>query len=177
MGGGGGCFGFACPSAGQSNGGGSLGNPNCNGGTCVQCSNDSQCDAGQRCSRFLNGICVQCTEKSQCKAGYSCDRLVGRCGPICTETSDCENGRVCDTAQGTCVPCIDGSACQNDFDPDTRICYMRRCVECVISADCPPGERDVCNKDFQCVQCVSDQDCKDNGDGQEHCDVPRGRCE
>ena len=84
---------------------------------------------------------------------------------------------MCDTAQGTCVPCIDSSACENDFYPETRICYMRRCVECVVNSDCPPGERAVCSNEFECVQCVSDEDCKENLNGNEHCDVPRGRCE
>jgi hypothetical protein len=142
------CFGFACPTAGQSNSGGSLGYP------------------------------VQCADKGQCKPGYNCDRFVGRCGPICTDTSDCENGRVCDTDQSVCVPCIDSpGVCQDDFHPEARVCYLRRCVECVTSNDCPQGERDVCNRDFECVECVSDLDCKANDNGKDHCDVPRERCE
>jgi hypothetical protein len=144
---GGSCFGFACPSAGQSNSGGSLGYP------------------------------VQCAEKGQCKPGYNCDRSVGRCGQICTDSSDCENGRVCDIDQSVCVPCIDGNACQSDFDPNARVCYLRRCVQCRISNDCPQGERDVCNRNFECVECVSDQDCKANDNGREHCDELRERCE
>lgn len=175
---GGGCFGFACPGAGQTGVGGAFGNPNCNGGICTPCTNGGQCEPGQRCSR-ADGICVQCDAEGGCKSGYGCDLLLGRCGFTCRDTSDCENGRVCDTAQGVCVQCIDASACEKDFDAESHICYLHRCVECLVNTDCPPGERNVCTKSFQCVQlqCVSDEDCKDNPNGEDHCDVPRGRCE
>jgi Cys-rich repeat protein len=75
--------------------------------------------------------------------------------------------------QGTCVQCVDNRDCEQDGDPDTRICYMRRCMQCLENSHCTDGTRPVCSN-YQCAECANDDDCKDSAP---HCDIPRGRCE
>jgi|GEM_PF-4791351 len=175
---GGGCVGFGC--AGENGFGGTFTGPNCGNGTgsCTPCLNDPQCPPDQHCSPFLNNVCVQCAVKgsSQCKVGYNCDVFLGRCAPGCDSTSDCNDGRVCEPNSGTCVSCIDNQECEQDGDPRTSICYLRRCVECTQHLDCARqgGEQRWCSK-LQCVQCLTDKDC--DPDGRSHCDVPKGFCE
>lgn len=178
----GGCSGFGCGDAGENPGvGGSFGGQLCGNGmsSCTPCLSDVQCLPEQFCSRFLGNICVQCAEngKGQCKLGYTCDRLVGRCGPSCKSTMECNDGRVCDMAQGTCVTCIDNQQCESDGDPDTRVCYLRRCVQCLADTDCTQGGRRRC-AGLQCVECVTDKDCPpSNGSDSGHCDTAHAHCQ
>jgi len=148
-GGNGGCFGFGCGTAGEPNGfGGSFG---CSGGSCTLCSSDQPC-----------------------KQGYSCDVTVGRCAPSCTTSLECANGRVCDVSQSACVACLGNPDCEQY--PDTHVCYLHRCVECLQHADCMQADRHVCAGGY-CVQCLSDKDCDGpNGSGGGRCDSQRGRC-
>jgi hypothetical protein len=174
-----GCSGFGCGNAGEGPSlGGAFGGPICNNGTssCTPCLSDVQCASDQHCSRFLGNLCVQCAEKGQCKPGFTCDRLVGRCGPSCKSTFECNDGRVCDMTQGTCVTCIDNQQCESDGDPDTRVCYQRRCVQCQEDADCTQGARHRC-AGLQCVECINDKDCPGNNGDNGHCDTAHAHCE
>jgi hypothetical protein len=168
------CFGFGC--GGENGFGGSFGSPYCrNGNSCAPCAN-GECPFDEECSP-LGNVCVQCAIKgpSQCWAGSNCDVLVGRCAPACDSTSDCSDGRVCDQNQGTCLGCIDDkSQCDQDGDPQTRICYLHRCVECTQDPDCTKQMGGGRCANFRCVQCLTDKDCDD---GRRHCDVPKGFCE
>lgn len=131
--------------------------------TCVQCTSQEQCSAGQICS---SGLCLdaagrqQCTATFQCADGEHCDRQVFLCVPL----------RPC----ATCSPqtphlcCFDDEVCLDD--DAGGVCVIPQPPECAAADDCPAGL--FCNATQQCVQCDDTGDC---GPGLT-CDVEEGLC-
>jgi hypothetical protein len=166
--------------------GGSLCNTTLNGGTCVQCLLDDQCEAlteTPQCKEET-GECVRCTGDEQCVA----DRDNSRCNLTTNTCAPCNNDNQCPDAFPTCdvdgetarcVACTGNDApsitCQN---PAAANCNASGdCVACNDSDQCThlPGSLDVCNMaNGRCVECVNDDDCDAVGDSR--CDLDTNTC-
>jgi hypothetical protein len=166
--------------------GGSLCNTTLNGGTCVQCLLDDQCEAlteTPQCKEET-GECVTCTGDEQCVA----DRDNSRCNLTTNTCAPCNNDNQCPDAFPTCdvdgetarcVACTGNDApsitCQN---PAAANCNASGdCVACNDSDQCThlPGSLDVCNMaNGRCVECVNDDDCDAVGDSR--CDLDTNTC-
>jgi hypothetical protein len=167
------CTGPGCDSGGNTSFGGTFNFPCELTGTCTTCLKDSQCPTDRYC---VHNICLECSNDKQCKPGYSCDRLIGHCSPSCQNSLECRDGRVCDPTQGACVTCTpNGDECPSPDgnDPEARICYFRRCVECTGDQDCTQGARPYCVEN-RCIECLRDEDC---GGGNMRCDRGSGHCQ
>lgn len=80
------------------------------------------------------GSCVECTIDGDCDAGESCDVVAHTCGPECT-TGCSAPTPVCDTVTQTCVECLGASDC----NAPTPFCATdHTCVACLAHTDCPP---------------------------------------
>jgi hypothetical protein len=128
--------------------------------------------------------CVECVSNNDCQAGI-CDPQQERCVPCMvqdTKSVGCPAERpVCETAEDSksnqCVGCLGHSDCENAAcDKATKAC-----VACVIEDKTTIGCDDekgapVCKTsdttaDNQCVECLSDDDCKTG-----ICDVDANIC-
>eukprot|EP00889_Picochlorum_renovo_P006767 jgi/Picre1/33797/NNA_001276.t1 len=155
--------------------------------TCVQCTNDGDCDSEQRpyCD-VPKGTCEQCFEGKPCPDPFVCDFDANVCRSCLTD-SDCvaKGGpnEFCDTQTYQCVGCLEdgdcgaGSFCEsniciygcNDDQDCTSAAYphcdtdINQCVECVQDTDCGSSSTkpfcDVTASRDQCVQCVTDAQC------------------
>ncbi len=158
---------------------------------CVGCLNDAQCDDGNPCTAD------SCDATSNTCVNANIDAGSGSC----TLDGGSSSG-VCDGAGG-CVPCVDTS---DGTDPgcsaSTPHCNGTRCVECLLSDDCPaspvdckyrscqggscqfPNRRSgfVCNDDGgnvcdgagNCVECVDDVQC--SGTPRPYCNTSTNTC-
>jgi hypothetical protein len=140
------------------------------------CVSDADCVGQQRCTK---GVCAEPAElddngelprilaQQDCRLDSDCDLgsicLRGVCAPQCRSDRDCEAGEIC--ADGACqapepevrcscredVDCAAGETC------DGCACQPARAPECVLAADCEPGER--CLNGVCSCGCVDDRDC------------------
>lgn len=142
---------------------------------CVQCNEDSECAAGNRCQHnacvkscstdgdcpsaaghCLNGGCVACTGDADCAGNAETKTCMGGKCVACVEDSQCNAGESCDRKTQTCVAgCGAAGECEAPLLCDPT---LLRCVECVADSDCS-GATPVCSVGGRCVQCVSDAQC------------------
>jgi hypothetical protein len=165
---------------------------NCSGGAPVDCSNlDDDCNVGV-CSP-ASGLCEAqpANEGGPCDGGAgTC--MAGECviQGECTTDEDCEDAIACtvDTCDlamgGVCMHapddalCDDGLPCTSDVcdpsmgcdnintcPPETPLCTIDGCVECLTAEDCQDDDACTVNEDCVANQCVSDTvDCSTSGD-------------
>ena len=106
------------------------------------CTMDSDCaEPTPRCDTSIDR-CVECYEDTHCDAGQVCSdaRMCVDAPTGCTMDSDCPAGEICDVPSMTCVP--EGGCTSNaDCGGDTPICDVDSgsCVECTMNSDCPTG--------------------------------------
>jgi hypothetical protein len=143
------------------------------------CASDGDCVGEQSCTK---GVCAESAEldesgelprvlaQQDCRLASDCDGgsicLQGVCSPQCRGDRDCAAGETC--TDGTCqapepqVQC----ACREDVDCaaaetcDGCSCQPGPAPECVVAADCDPGERCVAGE-CSCG-CVDDRDCPES---------------
>ncbi len=158
-----------CPAPDSASGSSSVMASGCIDGQCiaVSCSNDSDCNVGQRCDQ---GFCTdRCSEDSDCPTGLICGQgyCVDPAEGGCRDFSDCPLGEVCffGQCQAGCYHPVNQDptyssnyfqyslctespeACPRCPDPDTR-CWYNYCRDCEIDDHCGTGE--IC-ADFECV--------------------------
>ena len=176
--GGGGCSGAGCGGfsgfGGSTNTSGASGTGNCASGMgqCVPCLHNEQCPANLVCAQ--TGFCVQCENNRQCGTNEGCDPSVGRCGPTCQSTNDCTDGKVCDpNSRRLRFVHQRPTNARTTSDPDTRVCFFRRCVEC--RGGCSTASRAIAPRasTIAAFECLSDKDCHDS---TPHCDRSTGHC-
>ncbi len=149
--------------------------------TCVACLQDSDCPAGQHCTREhacqaatgctpgtstgcphgkvcrSDRTCVECLSPAQCKTGQICqaNHCVARVNG-CWEKSMCwDPTPACDLTTRTCV------ACRNDADCSNRFCENGTCVKCASDIDCAEStliSRPYCDNGH-CEECQGDVNC------------------
>lgn len=133
----------------------------CTNGRCGSiCNLDAECGTGNKC---VGGKCVQCLDDSTCQAGWTCQN--GSCTPPCTSDGDCpmfqrcqvgkcvdggcQTDRECIAAtknvEATCgtdgkciVPCQTDLECGNPKAYSFYSCINRQCtyVGCASDKDC-----------------------------------------
>ena len=133
------CFGASC-------GGDACGDacegetPACWQGTCVQCLNDGQCGAGQKCDTTSH----KCTEDV---GPQSCDNCTGTtpvCHPQlqkcveCLNSTHCGSGQICDPNTNSCTGDI-CAACGGDYPQCAEINGEKSCVQCTDDSHCTSG--------------------------------------
>lgn len=118
------------------------------------CSDDSQCNADQRCRR---GACGPiCLDDTDCGDTQVC-LPNGTCGarPDCSSDAECANGFVC--SQGRCA-CEDDSACAANQQCLNGACQTR--PRCTADADCRgTGARCEVTQGLCLPVCNMPQDC------------------
>ncbi len=145
------------------------------------------------CANALQ-VCVDCLEDSHCQAGFVCSPD-GKCEAGCRNESDrCQLGQFCKAGQG-CVECVTDAECgpgrlcsatntcvtgcsqANPVCPVGQVCSVGQgqCVECATSADCKNPSRPVCSQAAQaCVECLGNGDCHDPS--KPLCDIASHTC-
>jgi hypothetical protein len=122
---------------------------------CVQCQADADCKgnaAGAVCDT-ASATCVQCEANSDCPTARPvCDADFHTCVAGCTTDAQClARSRltpVCDTTTGRCEaepPCTSNADCSADGGGATPFCEAPRCVECIVTSDCPGTGRTCAN--------------------------------
>jgi hypothetical protein len=104
--------------------------PVCVGGSCVQCSDNSQCSGDTPVCNTSTHTCVGCLESN----------------PTCTTRLDRKH--VC--YNNTCVECTAPENCSSY--PDTPVCYGTTCVECTQASSCTSrfGQYATCDGAHHC---------------------------
>lgn len=133
------CFGESC-------GGDTCGDacaeptPACWQGTCVECLNDGQCGAGQKCDTATH----KCKEEV---GPQNCDACTGStpvCHPQlqkcveCLNSTHCASGQICDPNTNGCTGDI-CAACGGDYPECAEINGEKSCVQCTEDGHCPNG--------------------------------------
>lgn len=152
----------------DSDGAGCVSGEVCFEGRCVECLDDSDCDAAAPICRdrqcrgcsddsecvgqcLASGECAECGADSDCPAGIpNCES--GRCRAC--EVGACGEG-VCNLATGACEPCAADNcsgycddagceACTGLLCPDGRVCMLGECLSCGspdggAGVTCPSG--------------------------------------
>ncbi len=123
--------------------------PYCSGTTCVECTNNANCDSDEVCSSgsCQNLSCSGC----QIASNHQCVNSCGGSTPYCSGA--------------TCVQCTSSSHCSGS----TPYCSGNNCVECTNNTHCPDGEEcrsgscraiaGYCSSDSQCA---GDEECVSN---------------
>lgn len=114
-----------------------------------------------------------CSDDESCPRGEIC---VGRkCVVGCSSSRPCEVSLVCDPATKRCVECVIDADCRDSARP--RCDLMSKCVECLPESDnCPAGQVCTLFGPPRCVSgCKSDVDCLADG-GHPRCDPILALC-
>lgn len=111
-----------------------------------KCENDDHCKADKddnpsgKAQVCVFGQCQECGRDTDCGAGQKCSK--GRCENVCTADADCREGEMCNP-QGQCVrdtradadesKCVEDGDCKSGFR-----CVNKSCVEdaATASLDC-----------------------------------------
>lgn len=123
------------------------------------CSEDTECEAGQRCRR---GACGPiCLNDGECGSGQAC--VNGRCDvrPECALDTDCASGFAC--ADGRCR-CQGDGACAANQSCMNGVCRAR--TRCRMDAECMGGTRCEVTQGLCIPACRLPQDCAPNLDPQ-----------
>lgn len=104
------------------------------GPTYPKCDEDKHCaDKGEVC---VAGSCTQCRDDSNCEAGQQCTNGACEAKPECAVDGDCTDNKVC--RSGKCqIECEAEGDCGMGMK-----CQQNRCVEsdaCTTAADCQAG--------------------------------------
>ncbi|HVR19363.1 MAG TPA: hypothetical protein VMS65_06700, partial [Polyangiaceae bacterium] len=93
-------------------GGGSSGTPECTPETAASDCTDSE---RRRCHP-TKLTCVECTDEGQCDANEDCSDDLGECAIPCTSSDACidEDDPVCDTLIRFCVQCVANTDCPSN---------------------------------------------------------------
>ena len=165
-------------------------------GFCTECLRNDHCGEGEQCDTPRN-LCVQCVDNSGCEAlGQVCNVNTRTCIQ-CLGNADCRDpaAPAC-TPANQCVACTEDSFCPEETPAcDAMACYEckndqycnstgkhacieaeHRCVECETDAHCRgEGERSHCLVEANtCVQCLTNADCSDPS--ASHCDADSHTC-
>lgn len=133
----------------------------CDGaGTCVECVDDSTCDAPRSICDVGINTCVECLGAEDCNDGNACTTdtcALGVCGfPTAPAGTSCPGG-VCLGSAPACVACLGAGDCGGA----TPVCETgtNTCVACLGAGDCG-GSTPVCDTGTNtCVACLGDGDC------------------
>ncbi len=110
---------------------------------CVQCTDNADCGANQRCT--ANACEFYCTEDSACAATEFCRTDTGVCAAReCESTRDCEGGFRCE--RFACIP-IDDLVCT----PDAETCSADNRTVQRCNADGTMQTMETCATDSRCV--------------------------
>ena len=147
--------------------------PICWRGSCVGCTEDSQCPESHPVCDGETGQCVGCTSNSQCHGNTPyCNKRINVCVQ-CRGNGDCSQGEAC--VNGTCgcteeclnSPCNVGCGscgyCDGEYECVNGKCGYPQCD----AESCPLG----CCNGYECVQYAdqSDSYCGSGGDGCNDC--------
>ena len=113
------------------------------------------CDAPHACvAQGFDGVCRQ----GACRDNVPCG-----------EDAECARGETCEASLCRFTGCL------SDDDCDKGLCRegTYTCTECATSVDCP-SDKPVCDGQFRCVACQTDDECGYPGPG--YCDASRGIC-
>ncbi|MEZ4367863.1 MAG: OmpA family protein [Kofleriaceae bacterium] len=97
------------------------------------CSADTDCKDGTVC---VDKACVECRDDSQCDAGQTCKASVCVAKPECERDDDCADGKVCQA--GACRACSADADCGPGGTCDAGAC--RRATKCSVDEDCADDE-------------------------------------
>jgi hypothetical protein len=146
--------------------------PYCVNNRCQACdpTTDQPCDGATPVCNPVTFQCGECTVDGDCNGGRLC--VTGTCR-LCDPDSDrgcAEQAPVCDGDPPSCRPCVDNAECAGNADGN--FCHAGRCQVCnpVTDEGCAPGsDTPVCNNQFTCVGCGSDNDCASNPENGDQC--------
>ncbi|MBK8258854.1 MAG: hypothetical protein IPK82_40120 [Polyangiaceae bacterium] len=97
--------------------------------TCVECSDDTQCQPGYKCDKELH-ICHECEQDGDCAKGLVCEDNV--CVPCATKGECAGNSCNC------CPKTADGAQTECGLLPGETVAA---CVECTQDSDCADGKQ------------------------------------
>lgn len=123
-------YGYACS-----------GNNTCEPANPAACGADTDCSGAGSGFLCVSGICTapadQCSDQTQCKAGNKC--VDGKCTASCTADSDCATGYACDQSLSICSKPASTCMITNDCGSATSVCVDGACVPRSDGAACPKG--------------------------------------
>jgi Cys-rich repeat protein len=137
----------------------------CRAGKCIShCKIDSDCTLRAAGSRCAGGTCVQCTIDSDCGGGQTCK--TGKCQAPCVSDGECSGFDRC--IGGQCIPSgcqADRECIASTRNVDARCGTDGKCiVPCQTDLECgnPTNYNFFSCIDQQCtyVGCESDKDCR-----------------
>ena len=103
----------------------------CAADTCVECTEDSQCPTGKRCSANACVVAAECTSDETCPAGQVCQ--AGKC-KACANDGECGPGGTCEAGA-----CKRGKKCSKDDEcADDEDCVSGTCHKAGAAAS--PGD-------------------------------------
>lgn len=155
--------------------------PAASGGTCVACTADAQCPAGQICDPASNACAVK-----QCGVDTDCASPTPRCDladsphlcVACLANGDCPNGGTCQPDHTCQAP---ANFCNADQDCATNVAgphcktASHTCVACLVPADCGIGKTCTAQNTCATATCKVDGDCAALPKTP-HCDPASGNC-
>jgi prepilin-type N-terminal cleavage/methylation domain-containing protein len=113
----------------------------------IACETGDDCDDGSTCTDDI------------CEAGY------------CRHESTCSSGHC---YEGDCLECAEDIHCDDANSCTHDICRAGFCVnDIVTSGEACLGEVGICDSYHECVECLSNSDCHDLGEG---CDLASNTC-
>jgi Cys-rich repeat protein len=136
----------------------------CAAGTCVECTENTHCPAGKRCSAHACVAAPECTSDETCPPGQVCQ--AGRC-KACASDAECGPGGIC--AAGACsrpTKCSKDADCADDEDCLQGLCRKAGATTGTGDASCTlstvyfafddssvqPSERDHLSANVACIE-------------------------
>jgi hypothetical protein len=125
------------------------------GDVLVECRVSSDCERDR--PYCAGGSCVRCLLDANCDRRHPA--CVGNACVECRSADNCEAGQACNSVLNTCAPeCSEPNACAG---PDTAHCSLELgvCVQCASDEDCREPKDSVCGRGGRCVGCRADGGC------------------
>jgi peptidoglycan-associated lipoprotein len=136
----------------------------CAAGKCVECTEDTQCPAGKRCTANACVVAPECQSDETCPPGKVCQ--AGKC-KACANDSECGPGGVCEAGAckrgkncGKDAECADDEDCVNGVckkagaptTPGDATCTLSTVYFAFDDSSVQPSERDRLGANVACIE-------------------------
>ena len=138
--------------------------------TCVECTDQSTCEAPKPACDVESNACVECTANTDCEESAKpfCDTTANQC-VACLKQADCTSptASAC-SAAGSCTACTNDAECANITGKG--VCDAGTCVQCTVAKEstcagksCNPATSQCTTTPVgtvnYCQPCLADSEC------------------